>query len=251
MPLYIADYLADTRRLSTLEHGAYMLLIMDYWRNGSLPNDEEKLARIAGLSRREWASVRDSVAPLFHDGWKHKRIDAELAKSVEKSNAARQSAAKRWDRQGSLNADANGMRSHTEGRCEMDANDMLSQSQPQTSQTASAVFDGASRKPKRSKPRTAMRPDAQPTEADSRAAAEAGLSGEQYRSEWKKFRDYHTAKGSLMADWSAAWRTWLGNMSQFSRAGPPPPGKTNLRMEAILQSQADDEAGIAVHIPGL
>lgn len=27
----------------------------------------------------------------------------------------------------------------------------------------------------------------------------------------RKFRDYHTSKGSLMADWPAAWRTWWGN----------------------------------------
>jgi len=26
-----------------------------------------------------------------------------------------------------------------------------------------------------------------------------------------RFRDYHTSKGSLMADWPAAWRTWWRN----------------------------------------
>ena len=34
--------------------------------------------------------------------------------------------------------------------------------------------------------------------------------------ELTKFRDYHLAKGTLMADWDAAWRTWVGN------ARPPP-----------------------------
>ena len=38
--------------------------------------------------------------------------------------------------------------------------------------------------------------------------------------ELPKFRDYHTAKGSLMADWQAAWRTWVGNAATFARAGP-------------------------------
>lgn len=29
--------------------------------------------------------------------------------------------------------------------------------------------------------------------------------------ELQKFSDYHRAKGSVMADWQAAWRTWVGN----------------------------------------
>jgi uncharacterized protein YdaU (DUF1376 family) len=84
MPLYVADYLADTGELSTLEHGAYMLLIMHYWSKGGLPNDDQKLARITRLSPKEWQAVRDTLASLFGPEWSHKRIDAELAKAEEK-----------------------------------------------------------------------------------------------------------------------------------------------------------------------
>lgn len=85
MPFYVADYMADTAHLSTIEHGAYLLLIMSYWRQGGLPNDDSRLARIARMSAEEWASVRSTIVDLFSEGWAHKRIDSELAKAQEKS----------------------------------------------------------------------------------------------------------------------------------------------------------------------
>lgn len=35
-------------------------------------------------------------------------------------------------------------------------------------------------------------------------------------SEWGKFCDYHLAKGSVMLDWFAAWRTWCRNAVEFA-----------------------------------
>ncbi len=78
MPLYIADYLADTGHLSTIEHGAYVLLIMHYWQHKSLP-PEDKLARVARMTAKEWAASRDTLASLFGANWKHKRVERELS----------------------------------------------------------------------------------------------------------------------------------------------------------------------------
>lgn len=86
MPLYVADYLADTAHLSAAEHGAYLLLIMHYWIKGSLPPDEEAIRRITRLTPHQWSKSRDVLRSLFFDEWRHKRIDKELAKAIEKSS---------------------------------------------------------------------------------------------------------------------------------------------------------------------
>jgi uncharacterized protein YdaU (DUF1376 family) len=80
LPLYVGDYLRDTRDLNTLQHGAYLLLIMHYWQHDALPTDDARLAAITGLPVAQWRRIREPVQAKFSDGWKHKRIDAELAK---------------------------------------------------------------------------------------------------------------------------------------------------------------------------
>lgn len=85
MPLYVADYLADTAHLSAAEHGAYLLLIMHYWTKGKLPDDEEAIRRVTRLTTRQWSQSRDVLRSLFGDQWRHKRIDEELSKAIEKS----------------------------------------------------------------------------------------------------------------------------------------------------------------------
>lgn len=83
MPLYVADYLADTGHLSTVEHGAYLLLIMHYWQKGGLPDDDKRLASIARASLEQWQEIRPALLDLFQSGWKHSRIDDELEKSAK------------------------------------------------------------------------------------------------------------------------------------------------------------------------
>jgi uncharacterized protein YdaU (DUF1376 family) len=90
MPLYVGDYLRDTSRLSTIQHGAYLLLICDYWVNGPLPDDDALLAAIVRAPLAEWQRhIRPRIAPFFkvlEGRWQHKRIDAELAKASARYN---------------------------------------------------------------------------------------------------------------------------------------------------------------------
>lgn len=100
MPLYVADYLADTSHLSAVENGAYVLLIMNYWQRGkSLPCGDDQLARVCRLSTKEWRVIKPVIQEFFdeQDGfWMHGRVETELAKvrgkSAKASNAGKASA---------------------------------------------------------------------------------------------------------------------------------------------------------------
>lgn len=88
MPWYIADYLADTAHLRAAQSGAYLHLIMHYWQRGGLPNENVQLAAIARMTDAEWKKARPIIEPFFQmPGWKHKRVDEELAKSLAKYEA--------------------------------------------------------------------------------------------------------------------------------------------------------------------
>jgi uncharacterized protein YdaU (DUF1376 family) len=85
MPLYVGDYLGDTGHLTTAQHGAYLLLMMHYWRKGELPDDDRQLSKIAKLPLRTWGDYRPVLQAFFYDGWRHKRIDAELERLMRLS----------------------------------------------------------------------------------------------------------------------------------------------------------------------
>jgi len=106
MPLHIPDYLADTSHLSTEEHGAYLLLIMHYWQQNGLPDDDTRLARIARLPLDQWAKVRPAIRPFFGSGWFHKRVEAERVKAETKfqnlSAAGKKGGRPRKDEKGGI-----------------------------------------------------------------------------------------------------------------------------------------------------
>lgn len=94
MPIYIGDYLADTGHLTTTQHGAYLLLLMHYWRKLGLPDDDKQLAAIAKLPLRIWLDSKETLQAFFHEGWKHKRIESELQKRLDVSNKRAEAGAR-------------------------------------------------------------------------------------------------------------------------------------------------------------
>lgn len=91
-------YEDDTSDLFLVQHGAYLQLLMHYYKSGlPLPQDTERLTRISRAhTEEEIRAVSDVLQRYFvlkSDGWHNKRADEELSKmrriSKVRSNAAR------------------------------------------------------------------------------------------------------------------------------------------------------------------
>lgn len=126
LPLWTDAYLADTRHLSTLEHGAYLLLMMEAWRRPhcDLPDDDRILARLAGLNEEQWIECKSTIMEMWNlDGrrktWTQKRLLKERSYVKGKSKVQRDKALKRWNN--SKNDDAAALPDTMPERCPDDA----------------------------------------------------------------------------------------------------------------------------------
>lgn len=91
MQLYVSDFVGDTLHLSSEQVGVYLLLLMAMWNaDGSLPDDDAKLARVARLSVKRWRAMRPELVEFFTvaDGViRHGRLSRELQKSERQSQS--------------------------------------------------------------------------------------------------------------------------------------------------------------------
>lgn len=226
MPLHIGDYLRDTGHLTTCEHGAYFLLLCHAWtHDGVLPNDEARLLNIAKMDVRPWRRSSATLRAFFYvdgDTLRHRRVDRELAKSKDisdrRSAAGKASAVAREAQQ-----KANKRSTSVDVLLQQNATQEQEQEQEQIeSESELRGKEGLEGKPPpepkpvRARARTQIDPDWKPNAA--------GLAYAKARNvplgEVQAFVDYHRARGNLMADWDAAWRTWCNNSIKFGKAAP-------------------------------
>lgn len=210
-PFHIGDYLSATRHLSWAEDAAYRRLLDTYYTTEkALPLDLRAVCRLVlATTEEQREAVRVVLEEFFEqtaDGWKNSRADAEIKAMREKQQKQRDKANKRWHKQAQEpgNASAMPQQANTDAAAsKSDADAMPPTPTPTpTPNTAKAV--GASRR----KPQTALPEDFAPNDVGMNRAAEKHLD---VPTELEKFRNHHAAKGSVMADWQAAWRTWVGN----------------------------------------
>lgn len=204
-PFHVGDYAAHTAHLDLLEDLAYRrMLDLYYLRECALPHDPAEVARLIRM-RGNVAEVTAVLREFFTEvegGWVNGRCDEEILRMQDKQMKAKASAeasvaARRAKAEGHRSASAE----RTLNERSTDA-ELPTPTPTPTPNTAKAV--GASRR----KPQTALPEDFAPNDVGMNRAAEKHLD---VPTELEKFRNHHAAKGSVMADWQAAWRTWVGN----------------------------------------
>ena len=85
---------------------------------------------------------------------------------------------------------------------------------------------------KKNKRRSTMPAEYPMTDRHKKYAVERGLANGYAETIFENFKNHHAAKGTVMLDWDAAWRTWVGNEIKFSagrvpqnpKQAPPRPG---------------------------
>jgi uncharacterized protein YdaU (DUF1376 family) len=225
LPVWTDAYLADTRHLSTLEHGAYFLLMMEAWRRPtcSLPDDDVMLARLAGLDAATWSTVKPVVMEMWkldrrRKVWTQKRLSQEREYVSEKSRSQRDKALKRWKKGEKSDATA------LPERCPADA---------PTPTPTPIVKEEPKGSSKTSGSRGTRLPDDWTLPADwaDWASRDRGWPPDAIQSEADLFRDYWCAKpgrDGTKTDWLATWRNWCRNSRRNTMKGNyDDPGRSN------------------------
>jgi len=219
LTLWTDSYLADTRMLSTVEHGAYLLLLMESWRRPhcDLPDDDKILARLAGLARDEWDEIKPTIMGFWtYDGrsktWHQKRLRKERDAARVRSKSAKDKAAKRWNK--GKNDDAGAL----PDECPEDAS--TATAIITTEDTDVSSLSGDDKKPR--KPRKgdkhSMPEDWHPAEFGPRTesfAVIARWSPKEFAHHLESFKSHHAARASKFVDWQSAWGTWVLNSRSF------------------------------------
>ena len=219
LPLWTDAYLGDTTHLTTIEHGAYLLLLMAMWRTSdcSLPHDDKLLARYARLTSGQWARVKQVLMPFFRihgDRITQGRLTDEREAVRQRSHKQSDKAKARWLKNNNTD---NAVAKPDE--CQTDASHTHTHTHKEFPPIA-PPSGGPTENP--SKRGTRIPDDFCP---DRDFAAKAGLSGAEIDTQVASFLDWaHAAPGAkgVKLDWQATWRNWVRRSLELRPAWKKP-----------------------------
>lgn len=214
----IGDYHKKAGRLTMLEHGAYTLLMDACYDRERFPTEDEALDWCWARSPDEVEAVRFVLSKFFtlQDGrYVQQRIEEEIEDFHQKSSTNRQIAIEREERRRTKRAQsvyeaAQELHESPPNHKPLTSNQepLTKNQEPRTSIEETSDSISVLAPPPKARRRQQLPPDFYPNETGINAAGQKGIN---VAIELEKFRNYHQGKGSVMADWQAAWRTWVGN----------------------------------------
>lgn len=238
-------YARKTAHLSMLEHGAYRLLMDEYYRRGGpLPPPLDQVYRLCrAITKVEQKAASSVLAQFFElqsDGWHNKRADEELANIAAKRDAGRAGGVAAKGKSGRPKnskiiapaiaeeiagemadgiADEIGTKLQSAEQTKLQKNTHINK--PTNQQDKPSLRSGLSARAMRASPKTPL-PEGCPDQFDCEKACvywrKHGRDDlcDGIEDEVLKFRAHHEKQGTLSANWGSSWTTWYANAVEFS-----------------------------------
>jgi uncharacterized protein YdaU (DUF1376 family) len=249
--LYVADYLADTAHLTTVEHGAYLLLIFNYWQKGESfkAKDErtlnKRLATVARMNEQEWENVKETLSEYFEiteNEWFHDRIERDLfavnskstkAKAAGKASAQKRATSKVFDNKEESNECSTNVPTNVPTNVQQTFNHTEAEADKDIKDISIEISSASAKKPK--KEREVFKP---PTLAE---VCELVVN-ENLEMDASTFTNFYKSKGWMvgkekMKCWRSAARGWSArNKKQQAQKSPESETNTNQGLQTLNQN---------------
>lgn len=211
-PFYYSDFFKDEKVqvMSNAQVGMYLRLLAHQWHEGSLPNEQTALARLALAHPGEEEELLCIIRACFVKNGRAGRLVNARLKQVKKEQEEKDQVNQERARKGGL---ARSRKQAESKQTLSSAQASYSESESESSSSSSVLRKEPSRKAS-SKRRSVLPEDFEPKPKHQDIAKGLGLN---LAVEFTKFKDHHQAKGSLMLDWDAALRKWLRNTVEFRK----------------------------------
>jgi uncharacterized protein YdaU (DUF1376 family) len=233
-PLHVDDHLFETKHLSCEQHGAYLRLMLMYFRTERpLPTDDDQLLNIVGLTKARWLKAKSALSQFFreenglwvHDLWeaqiieRRRRHEAKVEvsrkggfarnrnKKHNEISASPLPAADAGQASGTSDAMPEAGRSHAHLH-------LQDQKDSSGSTTTTTAFGKAGVKDQvRS---CGELEDWSPTEGDKVFALSCGITDSLLFNEIDRFRLFNKQRGTVSQDLSATWRLWCQQYAKMA-----------------------------------
>ena len=219
-PLYHEDFAMDTMTWTAIEVGCLVRLMNYQWANGSVPDDQIRLAMMCGVTDvDEWNDIWETLRPKFEQVASapghlvNRRLAIEHERQPRKRRQATAAAETRWGKGSKIKQpDADALQ--TDMR-------MASDPEPEPDKKNPPLPSVAPPLKRKHRLPVDWETDEKLIDWAVEKVPDVNIS---YETE--KFKDYFLSTGRTYVDWRRAWMNWMrkanegGNHGRRERLGP-------------------------------